>query len=235
MLRKPSNRRVQAAQPTGSGPPTLTILCYNGNLFRPRQPLLDDPVIVDLATMRRPEAPIAILLDAQEDAIVGQSRKVNIAPGHVVVRGIVTGNTGDEESPAGKVTLHARNGFIWKASMILDWTLNRSDYVVPGDLVTVNGREITGPAYVVKGAELVAVSLGATSSDRSSSVEVGSQQRGGMAALAAVVYREQRQKHNGKRGRIELVTCDSHATVRVLGDARSGSAGQPRLRLAASA
>ncbi|HQL55200.1 MAG TPA: hypothetical protein PLQ87_10880, partial [Phycisphaerae bacterium] len=105
-----------------------------------------------------------------DPAIVGQSTAVRISASQVDVEGVITGNVDDPNDPAGKVVLHARRGFVWKASIGVD--LERIEEVAPGALVQVNGRELAGPLYVVRAGVLDEVSLLSVGADRGAAASI---------------------------------------------------------------
>lgn len=150
--------------------PKLVIAAYNGGPMRPSRPYLPAPLIVDLAGVTVPDTGIAILFDHDDTAIVGQSTDVRIDASSITVEGIATGNIENEEDPAGKVVMHAKNGFIWKAS--IDMEIERLEEVEPGTSVVVNGKAWAGPLYVVRAGKLDGVSLLSIGADRTTSTKI---------------------------------------------------------------
>lgn len=165
---------MQAAPAEGqpASRPAIAIKAYNGDAFRPMFRYSDAPVVVDLDGVKAAE-PIAILLDHFDSLIVGQSTAVHItggASGGIDVEAIITGDTDNPDDPAGKVVLHARNGFTWKASIGLEAT--SLERVESGESVKVNGRVFNGPVYIVRAGILNEVSLLSIGADKTASAKV---------------------------------------------------------------
>ncbi len=164
--------RAAPAPAEGQPParPTFVINAYNGGLFRPAEPYwLEYPMVIDLAGAKAAE-PIAVLLDHDSTQIIGQSTKVTVSADSVDIEGFVTGDTENESDPARKVVMHAKNGFIWKASLGGD--IGRLEKVEAGELVTVNGREFSGPIYVARSVSIDEVSLLSIPADKTTSTKV---------------------------------------------------------------
>jgi len=165
------------AAPAEGKRPTLSINAYNGTLFRPWTNFyLDRPVIVDLAGLKAAE-PIAILMDHYASQIVGQSTEVKIGTNRVDVEGVITGNIEAENDPAHKVVFHARNGFVWKASIGMN--IERLEKIEGGQSVTVNGQKLNGPIYVARAGLMDEVSLLSVAADSSTSASIAARNRGG--------------------------------------------------------
>jgi len=147
---------IQAAAADSQQRPTFAIRAYNGGAIRPRSPSLDAPLVLDLSGFTA-SVPGAALLDHDETAIVGQIDRVDIGTSSIDVTGFLTGDIANPNDPAGKVALHARNGFTWKGS--LDARIDRLEYIDAGDVVTVNGRPFAGPLYIARTGTVLGVSF----------------------------------------------------------------------------
>jgi hypothetical protein len=154
--------RIEAAADGTAKRPTFTIDAYNGGALRVSA--FYRPVVVDLAGLRA-AGPIPILLDHDASQIVGQGT-ATITPTSVKVAGTVTG----DDEPARKVTSHAKNGFVWAASVGVG--PERTEFVDAGLKVTVNGQEFTGPINIVRSGRLGEVSFVAVGADETASARV---------------------------------------------------------------
>lgn len=158
-----------------SGPPTFEIQAYNGGAMKPSYQFWPTPVVVDLAGLEA-DNNIPILLDHQSDQIIGQATKVKItkgAEGGIVLSGVITGDPGDKNDPAGKVVGHAKRGFNWKASIGIN--PSRYERVNEGQSVMVNGRQFNGPLYVLRAGTLDETSLLSVGADRTTTAKIAAQ------------------------------------------------------------
>lgn len=158
---------MKAAEGEGSRP-SFSINAYNGGPIKPSW-IYGGVVVIDLAGLRAAE-PIAILLDHDARQIVGQSTAVEISASGINLAGIITGALDDPGDPAGKVALHARNGFIWKASVGV--MPERIEKVEAGADATVNGKTHAGPLYVIRAGTLDEVSFLSIGADKSATAKV---------------------------------------------------------------
>ncbi len=182
---------LQAAPAEGepAPSPTFEINAYNGGIMRPYYPYLDAPLVLDIAGIRASSQEIAALLDHDDRQIVGQSTSVKISAGSVDIEGIITGDITDKTDPAGKVVLHSKNGFKWKASA--GGRIEKMEYVEAGATVKVNGREFAGPLYVARSTVLNEVSLLSIAADQTTAARIAARNAiagnggGNPAAMAA--------------------------------------------------
>jgi hypothetical protein len=159
--------KLKAAEPGAQ--PTFLIMAYNGGEIRPDSPKLDAPLVIDLATAKASE-PITVLLDHEENKIVGQSTSVIVGPKSIEIQGIITGDATDGTDPAGKVVKHAKNGFQWQAS--IGGSPGRLERIEAGRSVFVNGQNFQGPLYISRGAIIYDVSILRKGADQTSSVRI---------------------------------------------------------------
>lgn len=173
------DRLVAAAAPTGSaeliaaasgaaGPPRVRIQAYNGGLIRPQRPQLDAPLVIDLDTTSA-AARVALTLNHDSAALVGQAADVTIRTA-IIAEGLITGPIDDPESPAGQVVYHARNGFVWPASV--EAQIGRLDMIRAGQTVTVNGQTFEGPLYVARNNVLDCITLLARAADHTTTTQI---------------------------------------------------------------
>jgi len=154
--------------------PTFEIDAYNGGALRLAG--WYRPVVVDLAGLRA-GAQTTVLLDHDRAQIVGQG-KATITPKGITVSGVITGDYSDKSEPAGKVTLHAKGGFAWAAS--IGASVDRVESIEAGAKVTVNGQEFSGPLAVVRAGRLGEVSFVGVGADETASAKVAATAAGGM-------------------------------------------------------
>lgn len=149
----------------GRAQPTFDMVAYSGGVLSIGW---GGPVYVDLAGLKAADS-ITILLDHVRDQLVGQG-KATITAKQVKVAGAMTGNVDDPNDPAGKVALHARNGFTWPVSIGAE--VESVEEVRAGSKAQVNGRNIAGPAIVVRAATLREVSFVSIGGDKNASATV---------------------------------------------------------------
>jgi hypothetical protein len=159
-----------------AGRPKIVVDAYNGGPIRPGRPYLPYPLVIDLQGVSKPATGIALLLDHDPSAIVGQSTDVVISASNISVEGIPTGDLEDKEDPSGKVVMHAKNGFVWKASV--DMEIERLEEVEAGSSVVVNGKAFAGPLFVVRAGKLDGVSLLSIGADRTTSAKIAARPAG---------------------------------------------------------
>jgi hypothetical protein len=106
------------------------------------------------------------LLDHDTSQIVGQSTRVGIDSNGVTLDGLIMG----EDAAALRVITLAKKGFNWQAS--IGASIVRHEYLKAGESTKVNGRDVAGPAIVVKEARLKETSFVALGADSSTSAAV---------------------------------------------------------------
>ena len=147
-----------AAEGEAPKQPTFSILAYAGGLLRVWA--YPYPIIVDLKGLRAER--VAALKDHDSSQVVGQG-EATIKAKSITLTGKVTGDIDDPSSAAGQVVAHARNGFIWAASVGV--LTERVERIEAGETVKVNGRSWPGPIYVVRAGRLGEVSFVAVGAD----------------------------------------------------------------------
>lgn len=120
----------------------------------------DAPAVVDLATMRVDPNPKA-LLEHDPNAVVGRLENIVNDGQRLTCDAVIGGN-----KLARKVVEWARNVATWSASIgVYRFTDKDVDAIPNGGRVEVNGRVITGPAYVVHNGSLAEGSFVAIGGD----------------------------------------------------------------------
>lgn len=181
---RPATHRIQAAAPRlcafdaefalqaaadATATPTFELVAYTGRSIR--QSWSRNPLVVDLAGMDTSRQSIPILWghDASIDSVLGQSASITSDGKELVVAGELIG----EGETAQKVLALARKGMRFQASIGAD--TGRIENIAPGETVTVNGREFTGPISVVRGSALREVSIVLMGADASTSAAIAAE------------------------------------------------------------
>ena len=168
VLAMESEFALQAAADANSIP-TFDLVAYTGRAIR--QSWSRNPLVVDLAGMDTSKSAIPILWghDATLDSVLGQSTQVTSDGQQLIVSGALIG----EGDAAQKVIALARKGMRFQASIGAD--TGRIENVAPGDSVTVNGREFTGPISIVRGSSLREVSIVLMGADAQTSAAIAAE------------------------------------------------------------
>ena len=171
------------------------------------------PVVVDLAGLKSNRR-VPILLDHDPTQIVGQADEVSIEARQVTLAGVVTG----DDDAAGKVVSHARNGFVWGASVGVG--INKLESVNEKTSVTVNGQSFKGPIYVVRAGTLREVSFVAIGADEKASARVA-------AGYAAEVIDMEFNEWLKARGfDADALTDDQRVSLQAMYDAEQAKADE---------
>lgn len=165
---------IEAAEGKTAKRPSFNILAYTGGLLRVGW---SRPLVVDLAGIRAGRT--TVLLDHDPSQIVGQGQ-ASIADGKINVAGEITGEV-SAETPSGQVVSHARNGFLWAAS--IGMSPERIEPVDANQQITVNGREFSGPIYVVRAGRLGEVSFVGVGADEQAVATVAANRGKGDEAM----------------------------------------------------
>jgi phage major head subunit gpT-like protein len=159
---------VQAEAAAGSTP-TFELVAYTGRAIR--QSWSRNPLVVDLAGMDTARQSIPILWghDASLESVLGQSSAIANDGQQLTLSGELIG-----EGPiADRVISLAKKGLRLQASIGAD--TGRIENVAPGESVTVNGREFTGPISVVRGSSLREVSIVLFGADAATSAAIAAE------------------------------------------------------------
>jgi len=166
----PSEIKVQAASEGAGGKslPRFSMVAYTGG------PLLLDgwsyPVVVDLAGLAIPsqKRPIRAGHDSQQG--VGHTTEIAIVEGRLLASGVISRGT----DAAKEVVYSATNDFPWKAS--IGAAVKEREFLQEGQQSNVNGRAVSGPAYIVRKSILGEISFVDLGADDQTSVTVTAQQ-----------------------------------------------------------
>jgi phage major head subunit gpT-like protein len=183
---QPSTRRIKASEPArvlamdaefsltaaagdAQATPTFELVAYTGRAIR--QAWSRNPLVVDLAGMDTARKAVPILWghDANIDSVLGQSSSVSSDGKELIVAGELIG----EGQTAQKVLALARKGMRFQASIGAD--TGRIENIGPGEAVTVNGREFTGPISVVRASALREVSIVLMGADSQTSAAIAAE------------------------------------------------------------
>jgi len=146
-------------------PRRFRIEAYTGGTIR--QSWSKEPVAVDLNGMKfRQRIPIVMGHDYQLGSILGQTTSVSSEDGRLIVEGEIMASS----DSAKQVIQLADRGYQWQASIGADAT--RSERIKAGESRMVNGREVTGPARIVKASSLREVSFVTLGADADTSVAI---------------------------------------------------------------
>ena len=151
---------IRADEAAGAGNRRFSGVAYTGD------PISDHPywgtVVFDLSLITVP-AKMAILLGHEAEEIVGYSDESAVTPDGLVLGGILS-----KVTDAGKeVTALSDEGFPWQMSVRIQ--PSRIEEVMAGSTTNVNGRTITGPAYIFRESKLVETSFTPTGWDSGTS------------------------------------------------------------------
>jgi hypothetical protein len=128
--------------------PTFEMRLYSGGIFN--QWWSEYPLVLDLAGMELPNKPIPATADHtyQCGSTVGHIESVSIEDNALKASGVFSGVSEMRD----QVVNAAMNGFPWQASM--GATIRSAYLVKANEKVTINGREFSGPIYVVRSSKL---------------------------------------------------------------------------------
>ncbi len=155
---------IKAAEGDGeTSSKKFTMTAYTGGAMRVNY--YYDPVVIELTGLTA-KAPLPILLDHDEEKIVGHADTVDVGASTLKLAGIVSG----ANEPARQVTESAALGFPWKASV--GARPDKMEFIGEGVETTVNGKTFKGPLYVARKSTLGEVSFVPIAADNKTSVKV---------------------------------------------------------------
>ena len=161
--------------------PTFEMVAYTGGALRLNG--FYRPVVIDLAGLRS-AARVTILKDHDQRQIVGQANSVQINAKRVSVAGVITGDETDDSTRT--ILLHARNGFAWPVSV--GASIDRLELVKEQQTVTVNGRDFTGPMYVVRAGLLREVSFVGVGADENAEGKIAAHAANENEGVSAMTF-----------------------------------------------
>ena len=124
------------------------------------------PVVVNLDGLTVTKKPRPILRDHDAGRVVGHTEAVEVAGGKLRAEGVISGTGAD----AREITDSAANGFPWQAS--IGARAVKVKMLEEGQTAQVNGKEISGPAYIVQKSALGEISFVALGADDNTSATV---------------------------------------------------------------
>ena len=136
--------------------PTVSGTVYTGGLLNLAK--FDRPVVIDLAGVEATADPQPLLRDHDALKPLGQARPVVTAEGLMLEAGSIT----QVGKHATEITAASKNGHHWQAS--IGGHASDIQPLEAGETLMVNGRAVTGPAYIARGfkwAETSVVGAGA--------------------------------------------------------------------------
>jgi phage major head subunit gpT-like protein len=154
-------------------PRSLKIVAYTGGAMKVAQ--LSHPIVIDLNGFDAGASPRPILIDheADFDSILGQTERIEIKAGNVIVTGKVFG---DSEKALRVVAMNDK-GFMWQAS--LGFSAPQREFIAAGQKVSVNGKTLAGPLTVARKSFMGEVSLVPLGADDSTTAQIAAKNRGG--------------------------------------------------------
>ena len=132
------------------------------------------PLVVDLAGMTVPTQRLPIFRQHDPERIVAHSEAVEKSPQRLRIAGVVSG-TGEA---AREVLDLAANDFPWQSS--IGASIERREFVEPGQPVKVNGFNFTGPINVARASTLKEVSVVPLGADPATSATFAAGTLGGL-------------------------------------------------------
>ena len=155
---------VELLAAAGDGQPRRwTARAYNGGPMRVDSPKLDAPLIVNLKGVTFANSLVANLFH-DEERIVGHVTEKQLANGVLDLAGVVSGGGKD----ADHFVKAAAEGFPWQASIEADNL--RIEKLAAGKSTEVNGRTVSGPAYIANRANVYGVAFLGRGADQDTSV-----------------------------------------------------------------
>lgn len=149
------------AQGQSPRPPRFSMIAYTGGPMKIDG--FDIPVIVELSGIRFAQR---IPIKRGHWDLIGHSEAISVENGKLVATGVIS----FENDESREVTVAARNGFPWQAS--IGAKIARRDLTAAGERVTVNGQEHVGPVHVVRACDLNEISFVDIGADRRTSATV---------------------------------------------------------------
>ena len=165
----PINIQAAASEANGAKKPaTFSIRAYNGDKINVCN-YCYAPVVFDLSGLivATQQIPILDSHETENDAVLGQTNKIEIANGGIDESGVLYSHI-DEQ--AAMIAAKAAAGYQWQASVgVRPLSIEE---VPAGSKVTVNGRSIEGPVDIVRTGVLVETSIVVIGADSTSTVQI---------------------------------------------------------------
>ena len=149
---------------SGTTLPTINIVGYTGVPLR--QPAYKYPVVVDLAGMTVDPTRTPILINHDENRIVGHTVGIQNDGKTLKLSGVLSGPS----STTADLVEMSKNNYPWQSS--IGASIGQLELVGPRESVTVNGREFAGPVYIARSSALREISLTPTGVDKSTEASI---------------------------------------------------------------
>ncbi len=147
-----------------SGNRKFTMRAYNGGLMRLRG--YPFPVVVDLKGVKVERQKRPIFREHDPNRVVGHSTSIEVGARYIDVAGEISG-TGDA---ANEFVATASKGFPWQSS--IGARPEEMVFLDRREKQTVNGRSITGPAYIARRTRLREISVVALGADDTTNTRI---------------------------------------------------------------
>ena len=168
-------KATKAGDDGKTGPPKFEALAYTGEPMRLEG--WRNPVVIDLKGIRPRNRSLPVLRDHDPQKVVGHTTSFDVTSQGVVVRGVVSGSGAD----ANEVVANAKNAYPWQISLGSTPDRKSVEHLGDGRKATVNGREIIGPASIVRKATTAETSFVAMGADGNTSAAIAATKGDGMS------------------------------------------------------
>lgn len=141
-------------------------IAYTGGIFFPEG--IDGPAVVDLKTMRVPKQtrPVNAEHDQSNFGLIGQTTSIDASRGRLAVKGWVY-----TQKPKAREIIDCHDaGHEWQLSIEADQYT--TEKIAAGRTINVNGRDLTGPFTLCRGAYLTAIGFVTVGGDDLTSVSI---------------------------------------------------------------
>lgn len=125
----------------------------------------DHPVVIDLAGLVPAKSQIPVRFGHDRFQVIGHCTEINIGPERITATGVLS----CRNVHARNVVDAAQNGLKWQMSVGVH--CERTEFLKLGETTVVNGRTVTGPAFVTRESVLREISIVDVGSDPGTSVE----------------------------------------------------------------
>lgn len=124
---------------------------------------------LDGMTVAKPRIPLDYCHD--DDEVIGYANRFDTSTGDLVASGALVPYSADPEDKAAEVLYKSQNGIPYQASIFFDGPLVLED-VGPGAVSSANGRQVAGPATIVRQWTLRGIAICPYGVDGDTSVEM---------------------------------------------------------------
>lgn len=157
------------------------MVAYNGGPMRVNA--WDNPVVIDLQGLERPNRKVPVLKDHDAGQLVGHTTKIEVMARSIRAEGKISGNT----EAADQVSVMGQREFPWQASVGL--AVTKVEFVGEGESAVVNGRRVDGPVDIARKATFREISFVAWGADSTTTASVAAkqQQKGQFAMWEEIV------------------------------------------------